>query len=134
MEKSVCHWCFQMETSQQLDTLPSLGNQMFTVPASVPTPASTLTSTFNPSVGMLPASLQMMSTPPQSSTLDIQQIGKNDRRLWLCENIFYQIKQPQHKLHRLLPMARIAAYNMPCFTHYSIPKVKPNLAKNCFIN
>lgn len=61
----------KMEMSQQLDTSPSLSSAMFTVPASV----SALASTFNQPIGILPARLQLMTTPPQPSTLDIQQIG-----------------------------------------------------------
>ena len=62
---------FQMETSQQLDTPHSLSSGLFNVPASVPT----LTSTFNQPMGILPTRVQLMTTPQQPSTLDIQQIG-----------------------------------------------------------
>ena len=50
-----------------------LGNAMFAIPTAIRAPTSTL---FPPTVGLLPNSLQLIaSTPQQTSTLDIQQLG-----------------------------------------------------------
>ena len=51
--------------------------------------------------------------------------------MWI---FFTQIEQPQHELHKHLPKPKTTTYNTRCRTRYSLPRVKTNRTKNCFIN
>ena len=57
---------------------------------------------------------------------------KQRRAQWIF--LYIQIEKPQHKLHKLLPKPRTTTHNTRCRTRYSLPRVKTNRTKNCFIN
>ena len=73
--------------------------------------------------------------PPYIEALANAQLSSlKERRAQLCEHVFTQIEQPQHKLHKLLPKPRTTTHNTRCRTRYSLPREKTNRTKNCFIN
>ena len=74
------------------------------------------------------------NTPYIEALANAQLNSLKQRRAQLCEHFFTQIEQPKHKLHKLLPKPRTTTYNTRCRTRYSLPRVKINRTKNCFIN
>ena len=74
------------------------------------------------------------NTPYIEALANAQLTSLKQRRAQLCEHFFTQIEQPQHKLHKLLPKPRTITYTTRCRTRYSLPRVKTNRTKNCFIN
>ena len=59
------------------------------------------------------------NTPYTKALVNAQLTSLKQTHAQLCEHFFTQIEQPQHKLHT---------------TRYSLPRVKTNRTKNCFIN
>ena len=74
------------------------------------------------------------NTPYIDALANTQLTSLKQRRAQLCEHFFTQIEQPQHKLHKLLQTPRTTTHNTRCRTRYSLPRVKTNRTKNCFIN
>ena len=63
--------------------------------------------------------------PPYIEALANAQLSSlKERRAQLCEHVFTQIEQPQHKLHKLLPKPRTTTHNTRCRTRYSLPREK----------
>ena len=69
------------------------------------------------------------NTPYMEALANAQLTSLKQRRAQLCEHVF-----TQHKLHKLLPKPRTTTHNTRCRTRYSLPRVKTNRTKNCFIN
>ena len=74
------------------------------------------------------------NTPYIEALANAQLTSLKQRRAQLCEHFFTQIKELQHKLHKLLQKPRTTTHNAQCHTRYSLPRVKTNRPKNCFIN
>ena len=74
------------------------------------------------------------NTPYIEALANAQLTSLKERHVQLCEHFFTQIEQPQHKLQKLLPKPRTTTNNTRCRTRYSLPRVKTNRIKNCFIN
>ena len=62
-----------------------------------------------------------------------QRTSLKQRRAQLCDNFFTQIEELLHKLHKLLPKPRTTTHNTRYRTRYSLPRVKTNRTKNCFL-
>jgi len=57
-----------------------------------------------------------------------------NRRYYLCEKLFIQVKSPEHKLHRLLPPKRNITYDLRKKKQYNPPKPSTNRKDNAYIN
>ena len=68
------------------------------------------------------------NNPYIEALVNAQLTSVKERRVQLCEHFFTQIE------HKLLPKARATTHNTRCRTRYSLPRVKTNRTKNCFIN
>ena len=54
-----------------------------------------------------------------------QSVTLKNRRLELRDNFYKQIEYLQHKWHKLLLNARVAAYDMRCTNRYPLQERKP---------
>ena len=62
------------------------------------------------------------NTPYIEALANAQLIYLVERRAQLREHFFTQIEQPQHKLHKLLPKAKITTRNTRYRTRYFYPE------------
>ena len=58
----------------------------------------------------------------------------SERRNKLCNKLFRSIQEPEHSLHKLLPVAEKSQYNLRKQRLFQIPKCKTNRCKNSYIN